>query len=153
MSMGNTVEWPPLVPSSAAVSAQMSRFPRRDTTPELALRRLLHARGMRYRVNLPVPGLLRRTIDVAFTRSKIAVFVDGCYWHGCPDHGRLPNSNREWWTEKLSRNRTRDLQTAQHLKGLGWEVMRFWEHQDPKELADMVDRAVRLSRTSEAERQ
>jgi len=108
---------------------------------------------MRYRVNLPVPGLLRRTIDVAFTRSKIAVFVDGCYWHGCPDHGRLPNSNREWWTEKLSRNRTRDLQTAQHLKGLGWEVMRFWEHQDPKELADMVDRAVRLSRTSEAERQ
>lgn len=143
MATRHMTGWPPLVPSSAAVSVRMSRFPRRDTAPEVALRRLLHARGMRYRVNLPVPGLPRRTIDVAFTRPKIAVFVDGCYWHGCPHHGRLPRSNREWWTEKLRRNQARDVQTAAHLGHLGWDVVRFWEHQDPQEVADVVERRVR----------
>lgn len=135
--------WPPLTPSSPTVSAQMSRFPRRDTTPEVALRRLLYARGMRYRVNLPVPGLARRTIDVAFPRAKIAVFVDGCYWHGCPHHGRVPRSNREWWTEKLRRNQARDLQTATHLRDQGWRVLRFWEHQEPDDVADVVEDLVR----------
>jgi DNA mismatch endonuclease (patch repair protein) len=141
--MGSMAGWPSLVPSSAAVSARMSSFPRRDTAPEVALRRLLHARGLRYRVNLPVPGLSRRTIDVAFPRAKIAVFVDGCYWHGCPDHGRVPNSNREWWTEKLRRNQLRDRATAEHLRDTGWEVVRFWEHQPPEQVADLVEQAVR----------
>lgn len=134
--------WPPLVPSSADVSARMSRLPRRDTAPEVALRRLLHLRGMRYRVNLPVPGWPRRTIDVAFTRAKVAVFIDGCYWHGCPHHGRLPRTNQDWWAEKLSRNRARDAQTTAHLLHLGWDVLRFWGHEDPREEADIVQRHV-----------
>jgi DNA mismatch endonuclease (patch repair protein) len=137
--------WPELVPSSPEVSAQMSRFPRRDTVPEVAVRRLLHARGLRYRVNVPVPGLPRRTIDVAFTRLKIAVFIDGCYWHGCPDHGRMPRSNREWWTEKLRRNKARDIQTASHLEGLGWAVLRFWAHEDPLDVARDVEARARRS--------
>jgi DNA mismatch endonuclease (patch repair protein) len=102
---------------------------------------------MRYRVNLPVPGLARRTIDVAFVGAKVAVFVDGCYWHGCPDHGRVPNSNREWWTEKLRRNQVRDLDTAEHLTGLGWEVVRSWEHQAPEQIADLVEGRVRRAVT------
>ena len=135
--------WPPLVPSSPIVSAQMSRFPRRDTAPEVALRRLLHAKGMRYRVNFPVPGLRRRTIDIAFTRAKIAVFVDGCYWHGCPAHGRLPHANSAWWSEKLRRNRHRDAQTTAHLNSIGWLVLRAWEHEDPHEVARHVEEALR----------
>jgi DNA mismatch endonuclease, patch repair protein len=141
----DTIGWPALVPSSASVSARMSRLPRRDTAPELALRRLLHARGMRYRVNMPVPGLARRSIDVAFTRSRLAIFVDGCYWHGCPDHGRVPHTNREWWTEKLRRNQARDLQTAAYLDQLCWDVVRFWAHQDPHDVADIVECRVRGS--------
>jgi DNA mismatch endonuclease, patch repair protein len=143
MARVETAGWPSLVPSSPAVSARMSRFPRRDTKPEVALRRHLHARGMRYRVNFPVPGLARRTIDIAFSRTKIAIFVDGCYWHGCPSHGRVPRSNREWWIEKLRRNQARDLQTAAHLRALGWKVIRFWEHQDSQEVADVVESEVR----------
>jgi DNA mismatch endonuclease (patch repair protein) len=134
--------WPPLVPSSAAVSAQMSRFPRRDTAPEVAVRQLLHARGMRYRVHLPVPGIRRRTIDIAFTQGKIAIFVDGCYWHGCPEHGRLPHSNSAWWSEKLQRNRRRDVQTTAHLHSLGWQVLRAWEHEDPYDVTKLVEELV-----------
>jgi DNA mismatch endonuclease (patch repair protein) len=73
------------------------------------------------------------------------VFVDGCYWHGCPDHGRVPRSNSEWWTEKLRRNQARDAQTAAHLRGRGWDVVRFWAHQDPQEVADTVERLARGS--------
>jgi DNA mismatch endonuclease, patch repair protein len=113
----------------------MSVHPRRDTGPELAIRRMLHAAGERYRVNYPVPGLRRRTIDIAFTKAKLAVFVDGCFWHGCPDHRSVPASNREWWTEKLSRNRERDLTTTSALELAGWRVVRCWEH-------DSVDEAV-----------
>lgn len=86
--------------SSAAVSARMSRHPRRDTGPELVLRRALHAAGLRYRVGYPVPGLPRRTIDIAFTRAKVAVFVDGCFWHGCEQHRTVPTANGAWWAEK-----------------------------------------------------
>ena len=120
------------VPSSAAVSARMSRHPRRDTTPELALRHLLHAAGYRYRVCLAVPGMPRRTIDIAFTRMKIAVFIDGCFWHGCPDHRTVPGANNEWWSAKLEGNRRRDEETTAHLEALGWTVLRFWEHTDPE---------------------
>ena len=102
---------------------------------------------MRYRVNLPVPGLPRRTIDIAFTKTKIAVFVDGCYWHGCNDHGRVPRSNREWWSEKLRRNQTRDLHTSAHLRAHGWAVIRFWTHEDPRDVADAVEHLVRRSPT------
>jgi len=120
----------------------MSVARRRDTTPELALRRELHALGLRYRVTYPVPGQRRRTIDVAFTRAKVAVFVDGCFWHGCPEHGNAPRANRSWWETKLAANRARDLDTDRMLRELGWRVIRFWEHEEPHQAAATVRRIV-----------
>lgn len=121
----------------------MSRHPRRDTGPELALRSLLHAAGYRYRVAYPVPGLPRRSIDIAFTRAKVAVFVDGCFWHGCSEHRQVPASNREWWAAKLEKNRARDEATTAHLEHLGWTVLRFWEHTEPSRALDTVALALR----------
>jgi len=92
---------------------------------------MLHAAGLRYRVGLPVPGQRRRTIDVAFPRAQVAVFVDGCFWHGCPDHGTQPQSNSTWWATKLEANRTRDRDTDRLLAEAGWTVLRIWEHEDP----------------------
>lgn len=109
----------------------MRRQLRRDTSPELLIRRGLHAAGLRYRVAYRVPGIPRRSIDVAFTRAKVAVFVHGCFWHGCPEHGTAPKANGQWWNEKLRRNVARDLETAEHLHGLGWTVCTVWEHEDP----------------------
>ena len=129
--------------SSAGVSARMSRARRRDTAPELALRRELHARGLRYRVAYPVPGQRRRTIDIAFTRAKVAVFVDGCFWHGCPDHGTKPRSNSAWWQEKLASNAARDADTDRVLTELGWQVVRVWEHDADRGAADLVEDCVR----------
>ena len=116
----------------------MSTLARRDTSPELALRRELHARGLRYRVQLKVPGNKRRTIDIAFTRARLAVYLDGCFWHGCPEHGRRPHTNRDWWDWKIARNQERDRSTDDELGKLGWEVLRFWEHEAPASAADKV---------------
>jgi DNA mismatch endonuclease, patch repair protein len=121
----------------------MSLARRRDTKPELDLRRLLHQRGLRYRVTYPVPGLTRHSIDVAFTRAKIAVFLDGCFWHGCPEHGTRPHSNTAWWDAKLHRNAERDGETDRVLWECGWTVLRFWEHEDARTVADTVEAAVR----------
>lgn len=115
--------------SSPTVSRNMSVHPRRDTGPELAVRRLLHSAGERYRVCHKVPGAPRRTIDIAFTRAKLAVFIDGCYWHGCPQHGQIPASNREWWVMKIETNRARDADTNRLLQKMGWVVLRCWEHE------------------------
>ena len=115
--------------SSSQVSARMSVAPRRDTAPELALRRALHAAGYRYRVVHPVPGNRRRSIDIAFTRARVAVFVDGCFWHGCPEHGTQPRANSAWWTSKLAANRARDEDTDRLLREAGWQVVRIWEHE------------------------
>jgi DNA mismatch endonuclease (patch repair protein) len=120
----------------------MSTAKRRDTSAELALRRELHALGLRYRVAYPVPGQRRRTIDVAFTRAKVAVFVDGCFWHGCPEHGTKPRSNSEWWSTKLAANKARDRDTDRFLHGLGWAVVRVWEHQDARVAATDIARAL-----------
>jgi len=109
----------------------MSDARRRDTKPEIDVRRLLHARGLRYRVAYPVPGMPRRSIDIAFTKTKVAVFLDGCFWHGCPDHGTRPKANADWWDAKLQRNATRDQETDDFLRGAGWRVLRFWEHEAP----------------------
>jgi DNA mismatch endonuclease, patch repair protein len=129
-------------PSSAAVSARMSRQARKDTAAELAVRRLLHAAGLRYRVEYPVPGMARRRVDVAFTSVKVAVLIDGCFWHGCPVHATQPKSNAEWWRQKLDRNMARDLETTEHLRAAGWEVLRFWEHETPEDVALRVMTAV-----------
>lgn len=120
----------------------MSAARRKDTKPELDLRRILHARGLRYRVTYPVPGARRRTIDVAFTRSKVAVFVDGCFWHGCPEHATQPRANSAWWRQKLDGNMARDAGTDKILADQGWIVLRFWEHMDPSVAADEVQAAV-----------
>ncbi|MFE7755412.1 very short patch repair endonuclease [Streptomyces sp. NPDC057429] len=129
-------------PSSPGVSARMSRQARRDTAPEVAVRKLLHASGYRYRLNERVPHMPRRTIDIAFTRAKVAVFLDGCFWHGCPEHATQPKSNAEWWRQKLDRNMARDAETTAHLVTAGWTVLRFWEHQSPTLVAERVAEAV-----------
>lgn len=115
---------------------------RQDTAPERALRSELWRRGLRYRANVIVVGK-RRTVDIAFIGSKVAVFVDGCFWHGCPQHGSLPKSNAMWWRSKLEANTARDLETNLQLASEGWEVMRVWEHEDPVRAADRVERLVR----------
>lgn len=120
----------------------MSRQSRRDTAPELALRRILHAGGLRYRVAHPVPGLLRRSIDVAFTRHRLAVMVHGCFWHGCALHGTAPKANHEWWRQKIDRNIQRDEETRLHLEGLGWRVIVIWEHDDPVVAATEIARVL-----------
>ncbi|MBY9075947.1 very short patch repair endonuclease [Nocardioides sp. WL0053] len=117
----------------------MSRLARRHTKPEVALRRELHRRGLRFRVQLPVPGNRRRTIDIAFTRVKLAVFVDGCFWHGCPEHGVKPSTNPEWWRWKLARNQERDADTTRLLEEAGWTVLRLWEHEDVLASASTVE--------------
>ena len=117
----------------------MSTLARRGTQPELALRRELHDRGLRFRVQMKVPGNNRRTIDVAFTRVQLAVYVDGCFWHGCPAHHTRPRSNPEWWQWKIERNRTRDRETDRQLVDAGWTVIRAWEHEPAGEAADRVE--------------
>ncbi|MFF1459815.1 very short patch repair endonuclease [Streptomyces sp. NPDC058330] len=138
----------PAEPSSPSVSARMSRQARRDTAPEVAVRKLLHASGYRYRLNERVPHMPRRTIDIAFTRAKVAVFLDGCFWHGCPDHATQPKSNAEWWRQKLDKNMARDAETTAHLVAEGWAVLRFWEHQSPAQVAEVVAEAVDRERSA-----
>ncbi len=137
-----------LVPSSPAVSARMSRQTSRDTGQELAVRKLLHARGLRYRVNVPVPGLPRRTVDIVFGGPKVAVFLDGCFWHGCPEHATHPKANAEWWRTKLERNVARDRETTEHMTATGWTVLRFWEHEAPGAVAERVAEAVVAARSA-----
>ena len=118
----------------------------RDTAPELALRSLVHAAGLRYRVAAkPLPGM-RRTADLLFRPTRVAVFVDGCFWHGCPTHFVPPRTNPDYWREKIDRNVQRDRDTDQRLSDAGWLVLRFWEHQPPQECAGLVVREVRLRR-------
>lgn len=126
-----------------ALSLRMSTLARRDTKPEVALRRELHRRGLRFRVQVSVPGNRRRTIDIAFTRTKLAVFVDGCFWHGCPQHRNEPRTNAEWWSWKVDRNTIRDRDTDRLLAAAGWHVLRVWEHETPEDAADRVEQAWR----------
>ncbi|MEV8135443.1 very short patch repair endonuclease [Microbacterium aurantiacum] len=115
---------------------------RRDTLPELAVRRRLHAAGLRYRVDFaPLGG--RRRADIVFTRQHVAVFIDGCYWHGCPDHATFPKRNSDYWLPKLARNVERDRETDQSLREAGWTVLRFWEHESPDDVARRIAVAVR----------
>jgi DNA mismatch endonuclease (patch repair protein) len=121
----------------------MSRQRRRDTDAEVKIRRILFSRGLRYRVNYPVESNRRRTVDIAFTRRRVAVFVDGCFWHGCPVHGTTPKVNAAWWIEKIRRNQARDRDTTQILVERGWVVLRFWEHESSDGVAEVVSRVVR----------
>lgn len=124
-------------------SERMAKQRRRDTIAEVEIRRLLHARGLRYRVDAALPGLPRRRADLTFASSRVVVFIDGCFWHACPEHQTAPKSNAEWWAAKLARNVQRDRETDAHLADLGWHVVRIWEHEDPEHAADVVEAAVR----------
>lgn len=116
--------------SSEAVRQRMSTQRREGTAPEICLRRALHAVGLRYRLHCaPLPDL-RRKADIVFGRSRLAIFVDGCFWHGCPDHGRRRHEVNGWyWPAKIARNRWRDEDTDQALAAAGWRVLRIWEHE------------------------
>ena len=128
--------------SSAGARATMRANRRRDTAPEMTLRRELHRRGLRFRVDYPpVPGLQCRA-DVVFTKARLAIFVDGCFWHGCAEHGNLPRANRRWWQEKLELNVARDRRNDIELADAGWTVIRFWEHEPLATAADRVCQAV-----------
>jgi DNA mismatch endonuclease (patch repair protein) len=126
----------------------MSRQRTRDTAAEVALRRILHRRGFRYRVNQPLTGLPRRRADLTFSSKKLVVFVDGCFWHGCTQHKSMPKRNDVWWAEKLRRNAERDKETDAFLRSQGWTVLRIWEHEDPDEAADRVENALQATPAS-----
>lgn len=129
--------------TDSRTALRMAKQRTRDTAAELLLRRLLHGRGLRYRVDAAIPQLPRRRGDLIFTASRVAVFVDGCFWHGCPEHRTAPRNNADWWLAKLTRNVERDQETDAHLTELGWRVVRIWEHEDPNSAADRVEAAVR----------
>lgn len=121
------------IPSSSRVSAFMSAQRTKDTKPELALRRALHARGVRFRLNRrDLPG----RPDLAIVRPRLAVFMDGCFWHACPDHFTAPKANRDWWSHKLELNSARDRRNDALLANMGWEPFHVWEHEDPQVVAD-----------------
>jgi DNA mismatch endonuclease, patch repair protein len=134
------------VASSPEVTARFSRQRRRDTQPEVALRRELHRRGLRFVLHVPVPGFPRRTVDIAFPRRRVAVFVDGCFWHRCPEHATHPAANATWWRSKLDTNHQRDIETNRALESHDWLVVRIWEHEATVDAADKVEAFVRARR-------
>lgn len=133
--------------SSPSALRRMQSTRQRDTAPELSLRRALHACGLRFRVNRAVmPG--SRRVDVVFGPAKVAVFVDGCFWHLCPLHRSFPKANARWWLEKLRMNHQRDLDTNRQLRKAGWHVERVWEHESIEKAARRIVAVVRCRRKS-----
>jgi DNA mismatch endonuclease (patch repair protein) len=130
--------------ASAGVRSRMQLQKTRDTVPELAVRRAVHALGLRYRVDYPpLPGLRRRA-DLVFMSARVAVFIDGCFWHGCVEHGNpRPATNGWYWPDKIAKNRARDQDTDQRLVSDGWIVVRAWEHQNATEVAHHIAATVR----------
>ena len=130
-------------PSSHEASLRMARVRQKDTDVELALRKELHARGLRYRLQVPLLTRPRRVADIVFPRKKVAVFVDGCFWHGCPDHASWPKSNAQFWCDKIEANRARDADTDQRLSASGWRVVRVWSHERADEAAERIEHVIR----------
>jgi DNA mismatch endonuclease, patch repair protein len=128
--------------SSSGVRASMRGNRGRDTGPERRLRTLLHSHGLRYRVSTRPLPLLRRSADIVFHRARVAVFVDGCYWHGCPEHYRPAKKHSDFWAAKITDNKRRDAETNQALTEAGWIVIRCWEHEDPGVAAARVIEAL-----------
>ncbi|WP_083999785.1 very short patch repair endonuclease [Actinomadura kijaniata] len=139
-------------PVSEGRSRNMRANRRTDTKPEIALRRALHARGYRYRkdLRLDLPDGVRVRPDIVFTARKVAVFVDGCFWHVCPEHGREPTSNEWYWTPKLRRNVERDRTADAALQAAGWRVVRLWEHVPLPSAVEVVMDAVGPASTERA---
>ncbi|MFB7341514.1 very short patch repair endonuclease [Streptomyces hydrogenans] len=139
--------------SSPGTRRSMQSNKGRDTKPELALRRAVHALGLRYHVSeRPIPAI-RRTADLVFSRARIAVFLDGCFWHACPEHFTVSRTNPEYWAEKAEKNRARDRQTDTILQEAGWAVLRVWEHEDPHQAAarlrELYDRRIATRRDTD----
>ena len=132
--------------SSPAVRRVMQGNRSRDTLPEIAVRSAVHAMGMRYRVSARPITAVRRTADLVFRRPKVAVFIDGCFWHGCPVHHSPPKTNSGYWAEKIEGNRARDVHTTELLRAAGWTVLRFWSHEEPKGVATRIARVVAFNR-------
>lgn len=132
------------LPTTEGVRRRMSAQKVADTKLELALRRGLFAEGYRYRVGYPVPGMARRTIDIAFPRRKVAVFIDGCFWHRCPEHYVPVKNNAEWWEAKLGRNVDRDAETTAVLTAQDWTVVRVWEHESVEHALGRITRVLEL---------
>ena len=128
----------------------MRAIRRRDTTPEMQIRSLLHRAGLRYRVDYRVgTGRSAPRPDIAFTRAKVAVFIDGCFWHSCPEHATMPKANREFWEAKLRRNVERDRENDRALRAMGWTVIRVWEHEPAAAAVVRISGAVSATRSQE----
>jgi DNA mismatch endonuclease, patch repair protein len=137
--------------SSSEISARMRRTGRRDTAAELAIRRELHRRGYRYRVDQRPSDRMRTRADILFTRWRVAVFVDGCFWHGCPEHGTAPKANAVWWREKITANIARDRRADAALAAEGWLVVRIWEHEEIPNAVARVEEALGRRRADRTE--
>lgn len=124
----------------------MQSVRQKNTSAESALRRELHARGLRYRIQVPVLTKPRRVADIAFSGLRIAIFVDGCFWHGCPKHATWPKQNAEFWRAKILANQQRDRDTDERLRAAGWKVVRAWAHEPPERVASTVARIVEKRR-------
>jgi DNA mismatch endonuclease, patch repair protein len=133
-------------PSSAEALNRMRSTRRRDTDAEMALRSALHRLGLRYYVDRPVLKGVRRRADVVFPRAGVAVFVDGCFWHGCSLHATWPKANADFWRHKIEENRRRDMDTTRRLEEAGWRVVRVWEHEAADEAAKRIEELVRRAR-------
>lgn len=137
---------PRIPPSSPETSRRMAKVRQKGTSAELALRKELYRRGLRYRVDYGVLKKPRRVADVAFPGLKIAVFVDGCFWHGCPQHATWPKQNADFWRQKIEANRLRDADTNLRLLDSGWTALRFWEHESPIQAAETIAQAVAMAK-------
>jgi DNA mismatch endonuclease (patch repair protein) len=130
-------------PSSPEASRRMARVRQKGTRAEIELRRALYLRGLRYRLQVALLSRPRRVADIVFRGSRVAVFVDGCFWHGCPLHGSWPKENAAFWRDKIETNRARDADTDCRLKALDWEVIRVWSHEPSDEAAERIASIVR----------
>lgn len=139
-------------PSAPEASRRMQGVRQQNTSAETAVRRELHAHGLRYRVQVPVLTKPRRVADVAFIGLRVAVFVDGCFWHGCPEHATWPKANANFWRAKILANKERDLDTDRRLREAGWVVVRAWAHEAPSAVASRVIAVVRSRRDIEGRR-
>ncbi|MAQ19307.1 MAG: very short patch repair endonuclease [Sandaracinus sp.] len=138
-----------IAPSSPEASRRMRSVRQKGTSPEVLLRRELHSRGLRYRVQVALLSKPRRVADIVFRGPRIAVFVDGCFWHGCPEHATWPKKNAEFWRDKILTNRERDDDTNARLRAEGWEVIRVWSHEDAVDAADRVEALVRARQSNQ----
>ena len=139
------------VAASPETHRKMAAVGRRDTPQEMTIRKALFRAGCRYKTQFRPLSDHRWTADIAFTKAKVLVFVDGCYWHGCPIHGSIPKTNREWWTAKIGRNVERDREATRVLTERGWTVVRVWSHEDPTAAAESILKILKRKPTQTAE--